>query len=408
MKKILIIAAAVLLLASCQDKKVLDADPAAYDFTEVITTGTPFDLGIIGDDFTRLQIHYASVTKTDAEHYAVKGFSKAGETVQPFEGTMEIASIYKIKPNPDEPTEEIDPDAYELVCNYVFTQPDGKFEGKAVNDILLKGGKASTDDSFLGADGYSNNQHIGTFTSTDGVKKIANWGDWRIPESGDLDQGVGEFIPSEKYHSKGWASYYNALYASDEVEKENAMFAESRKWWDPEAPVLTAQGPRNLMDNPMKQYEPDTYFVEATTPKGPTTIIFPTTDAPEYTDINFDGYPDLFQMCDDGYCYLYDPQLKEFGGCPSYNSIKYKGYIQIYPEGQYITTSNYDLYTGKHFFCMYKYDSDKGFYPIGSITEKDGAWEEFDQDGNKVKDASTPAELSQVWKDYIDRTMAQY
>ena len=61
MKKILVIAAAVLLLAGCKDKKVLDADPAAYDFAEVIVNGTPFDLGIIGDDFTRLQIHYASV-----------------------------------------------------------------------------------------------------------------------------------------------------------------------------------------------------------------------------------------------------------------------------------------------------------------------------------------------------------
>ena len=409
MKKILIIAAAVLLLASCTEKKDFAVDPAGYDFTEVITYGNPFHLGIIGEDFTRLQMYYSSVTKTDATHYAVKGYSKVGDNVQLFEGVIELKSIKKVVFEEGAEADHVDNhDVYLLESQYDFNQADGSFEGKISNDIMFKDGKVLTDVCYEGADGYDNNQHMGTFTRTNGQTTVANWGVWRVPDSDDLDQGVGEFIPSEKYHDAGWASYYKALYAEDEVEKANNLFEELRDWWNPDAPKITAQGPRNLMDNPMKQYEPDTYFIEANTPKGVSTIIFPSTVTPEYSDINFDGYKDLYQLDDKGYCYLYDPELKEFGGCPSYNKIQYKGYLSVYPEGKYLTTSHYDLNTGKHFFYMYNYDPEKGFCPTGSITEKDGAWEEFDQDGNKIKDAANPGELSQVWADYIKRTMGQY
>jgi hypothetical protein len=37
--------------------------------------------------------------------------------------------------------------------------------------------------------------------------KICNWGEFRIPFSGDLDIGAGEFSPNPKYFSKGWADY---------------------------------------------------------------------------------------------------------------------------------------------------------------------------------------------------------
>jgi hypothetical protein len=55
------------------------------------------------------------------------------------------------------------------------------------------------------ADGFSNNQFIGSWTSykTDASKKC-NWGDYRIPECGDLDIGAGELSISEKYSKNGW------------------------------------------------------------------------------------------------------------------------------------------------------------------------------------------------------------
>ena len=186
MKKILIIFAAILLLASCQEKKNFAVDPAGYDFSEVLAYGSPFKLGIIGEDFTRLQVYYASVTKTDATHYAVKGFSKVWDNVQSFDGVIELKSISKIVPEPDENgeyvTDHVDNhDAYFLECSYSFPQADGEFHGKSLNDIYFKDGKVFTDDCYESADGYDNNQHIGTFTYTNGKETVANWGAWRIP-----------------------------------------------------------------------------------------------------------------------------------------------------------------------------------------------------------------------------------
>jgi hypothetical protein len=34
--------------------------------------------------------------------------------------------------------------------------------------------------------------------------KVANWGEFRIPDSGDLDIGAGEFGPNPKYLKQGW------------------------------------------------------------------------------------------------------------------------------------------------------------------------------------------------------------
>ncbi|WP_260390444.1 hypothetical protein [Riemerella anatipestifer] len=50
------------------------------------------------------------------------------------------------------------------------------------------------------SDGFSNNQFVGSWTSyKTNITKRCNWGDYRIPESGDLDIGVGEFSVKDKY-----------------------------------------------------------------------------------------------------------------------------------------------------------------------------------------------------------------
>ena len=402
MKKLLFLAAAVLMLASCTDKKNFAVDPAGYDFSEVFTYGNPFRLGIIGEDFTRLQVYYSSVTKKDATHYAVKGFSKVEDNVQSFEGEFELKSIQKAVF--EEETDHTDNhDVYILESHYVFRQADGTFEGNSINEILFKDGKALTDVCYEGADGYDNNGHTGTFTSNIGLRAgqetVANWGAWRIPESDDLDQGVGEFVPSEKYRDNGWASYYNSIFNYDEDEKvlvANAKYEEAREWWNPDAPTITAKGPGNLMDSPMKAYDPDTYFIEATTPDGPTTIIFPSTETPEYGDINFDGYKDLYQLDDKGYCYLYDPQTKDFAGCPSYNDILYKGSLTIFSGEKVLMSSNYFIEKGERFYYLYRFEDGK-FVLDGTVLEKDGVYTEYDKDGNEIHKTDNISDLSRVW-----------
>ena len=58
------------------------------------------------------------------------------------------------------------------------------------------------------SDGYCNNQHCGTWTAYgESIPKVCNWGMYRIPFSGDLDIGAGEFSPNSKYYSNGWKDF---------------------------------------------------------------------------------------------------------------------------------------------------------------------------------------------------------
>ncbi len=57
-------------------------------------------------------------------------------------------------------------------------------------------------------DSFSNNGFIGTWTSyKTNTSKKCNWGDYRIPDCGDLDSGTGEFMVSSKYIKNGWLEY---------------------------------------------------------------------------------------------------------------------------------------------------------------------------------------------------------
>lgn len=55
------------------------------------------------------------------------------------------------------------------------------------------------------ADGYRNNQYRTMWYADPAAKgQIANWGESRILDSGDLDIGAAEFAPDPKYRSQGW------------------------------------------------------------------------------------------------------------------------------------------------------------------------------------------------------------
>ncbi len=78
----------------------------------------------------------------------------------------------------------------------------------------------------IDADGYSNNLFTGTWSSYGGsMTKPCNWGDYRIPNCGDLDSGDGEFVPNEKYRSKGWQSYVDAMNAPLDTR------VKQTPWW---------------------------------------------------------------------------------------------------------------------------------------------------------------------------------
>ncbi|GAB3835714.1 hypothetical protein [Hymenobacter jeollabukensis] len=89
-------------------------------------------------------------------------------------------------------------------------------------------GRLYYDDLLSFADSYANNQGVGTWTSYRSKQvKRCNWGRHRIPNSGDLDQGAGEFSPTDKYLPYGWQQYRQAWTGQDLA----AQRRERAAWW---------------------------------------------------------------------------------------------------------------------------------------------------------------------------------
>jgi hypothetical protein len=61
---------------------------------------------------------------------------------------------------------------------------------------------------------------------------VCNWGHARIPQSGNLDKGIGEFYPNEKYWDEGWEVFYKAWWVYPPTdESKKARDAEILEWW---------------------------------------------------------------------------------------------------------------------------------------------------------------------------------
>ena len=100
------------------------------------------------------------------------------------------------------------------MAHYEFAEDPAQPHGGTFKGIVTlywyvnKDGQLKYDDIMEYSDGYSNNQYVGNWTSyVTGKQKVANWGEYRIPFSGDLDYGAGEFGPNPRYKDKGWADY---------------------------------------------------------------------------------------------------------------------------------------------------------------------------------------------------------
>lgn len=203
-------------------------DSYGCDLSDVLMqTPNNVVLGFIGDNYQRLKMKFTSVSwnKQKVISFSVKGKSQVKNIITNFEGTIEVIRFLRIK--------EDDHESNIVIAKYKFVEDKtqkyaGVFEGYLLANINCTDGGAEYNNERLGADGFSNNQYIGTWTSnTTKIIKTANWGDYRIPNSNDLDVGAGEFMPNVKYLKFGWQNYFEA-YAKD---NKTALAEENKKWW---------------------------------------------------------------------------------------------------------------------------------------------------------------------------------
>lgn len=184
----------------------------------------PEPLGYIGDNYQRFFIHYTSVTKSKENpyQYIVTGKTKVKDNICSFTGTITVkkATIETFREYP----------GYKeglVVCDVLFYEDSthagsGVIAGQLHSGFSInKKGKFQYDALLFMTDGFDNNSCKATWTSyKTGKRKKCNWGDYRIPDCGDLDTGAGEIYINSKYKQNGWEAFRD----------EAGVFIETT-WW---------------------------------------------------------------------------------------------------------------------------------------------------------------------------------
>jgi len=186
-----------------------------FDFTPLFFPKNEF-YGFIGPDYTRIKMYFLSIKRDSANQclYHVIGATVVKDNKCDFSGiiTLEKIQEYKnLKIGLDSSFSGKSKFQGILFGKYLFkenpAQKDvGIFEGLVTISWYIDNFNLLHYDNIEWySDSYKNNQYIGTWTEY-GTKnhKICNWGVYRIPFSGDLDIGVGEFSPNPKYLNSGW------------------------------------------------------------------------------------------------------------------------------------------------------------------------------------------------------------
>lgn len=183
-----------------------------FDFSSILAdTRTKF-LGYIGADYQRLHINFNSVKKASKTKYIVSGEYKITAEARPFNGEIQITKIKKyanLNYGVDDFMKgKINTQGIALAS--YFLKGDGGFQAKG--QMLIKwyidgDQRLAYDDISEDEDMYANDLFCGECKVGKAQAKPCAWGHYRIPNSGDLDVGAGEFSPNTKYLNNGWSDF---------------------------------------------------------------------------------------------------------------------------------------------------------------------------------------------------------
>ncbi len=201
--------------------------------------------GFVGANYQRLRIKIVSAKKDlrRSDTYNISGKTMVQNKICVFSGTIKVDSI-RVYDQLHWGVDEMYRDSGIqmqglLIGKYQFSVDSAKyhlgaFDGKLLSLWLIdKNGLLKYDDINLYSDYYNNNLFVGTWTNNKNEKVSANWGDYRTPYCGDLDNGAGEFSPNDSYLKYGWQTIHDA-YNYDKIDsltKSLARHEEELQWW---------------------------------------------------------------------------------------------------------------------------------------------------------------------------------
>ncbi len=210
------------------------------DFSQLWTkTDNSIVYGFVGDKHQRLRIKFLNIEKMD-NAYTTTGKLLIKDALMNFEGMMQITNIRKYQHNSagvDNEFKNKVKGEYAITGNYVFYAHDEKhhvhkLKGIFQSDFYLDmKNKVHYDDLDIVSDSFSNNQFVGTWKDVyKNTTSMCNWGDYRIPNSGNFDIGAGDFSPNTKDISLGWQSIIDCS-SPDKRKRDTAQKIEKSIWW---------------------------------------------------------------------------------------------------------------------------------------------------------------------------------
>jgi hypothetical protein len=227
-------------------KQMKDYDLSIVLMTDSLSYGEKFErsesLGFIGDDYQRFYIHFISIIKnpTHPYEYFAYGKTKVKENICTFQGTITIqsAQVYT-EINPDVDSElNVKKQGFAGCTLLLFEDSKQKSTGYikgnlTINFFIDNKNNIRYDDLMFGADSFSNNEFVGTWTSyKTTISKKCNWGDNIIPDSWPgLSLGSVDSFIDPKYVKNGWGNYMLLLSGEDEILIQKAIEKEHEKWW---------------------------------------------------------------------------------------------------------------------------------------------------------------------------------
>lgn len=193
----------------------------SYNFATIWKFGITHEYnGFASDSMTRVRLKFCSLRRKSSTLYAVKGFFLYKDQMSSFHGDLKLTDVALINPY-DEGCEDpypIDRIRAEgiVLANFRFALSDSGYLTGTCSAGWWIDSTNHIHVNYRGdcADGFVNNQFAGTYYSSSMRQSVEiAWGDFRIPFSGDLDLGAGEFSPNPKYADQGWQSYLDAYEA---------------------------------------------------------------------------------------------------------------------------------------------------------------------------------------------------
>ena len=183
-----------------------------FDFSGILADSRTKFLGYIGADYHRLHINFSNVKKASHTKYIVSGEYIISAEAHPFNGEIQITKIRKYT-NLNYGVDDFMKgkiNAQGIALASYFLKGDGGFQAKG--QMLIKwyidsDKRLAYDDISEDEDMYANNLFCGECKVGKAQIKPCAWGHYRIPNSGDLDIGAGEFSPSQKYINNGWSDF---------------------------------------------------------------------------------------------------------------------------------------------------------------------------------------------------------